>query len=71
MTHASTPHAINNLQRAIPFLWLAFSAGWLVVLFLTDIPAWTLAIWIATTLGPLAALQRKAAAPSETTNQPR
>ena len=63
--------ARNNVQRAIPFLWLALSAGWLVVLFVTDIPAWPLAIWIATTLGPLSALQRKAAAPSETTKRSR
>ncbi len=39
--------------------WLGLSLAWLVVIIVTDVPAWTLAVWIAATLGPLAALQRR------------
>ena len=29
---------------------------WLVVLFVSEVPTWTLAIWIAATVGPIAVL---------------
>lgn len=48
-----------RLQRAIPFLWLALSMAWAVVILVTDQLAWPLALWIATTLGPLTALQAR------------
>ncbi len=35
----------------MPWLWLALSVIWLVVVFVTALPAWTLAIWVATTIG--------------------
>ena len=35
--------------RALPWLWLGLSAIWLGVIFATEVPAWTLAIWIAAT----------------------
>lgn len=37
---------------ALPWLWLAMSLLWLVVVIVTDQPAWPLALWIATTIGP-------------------
>lgn len=43
----------HRLQRALPWLWLAMSMLWAVVILVTDALAWPLAIWIATTLGPL------------------
>ncbi len=46
------------LRRAVPWLWLALSALWAVVIIVTDLAAWPLALWIATTLGPLTYLQR-------------
>lgn len=46
-------------MRVIPWIWLALSAIWLVVIFVTDVPAWPLVIWIATTLGLLAALRSR------------
>ncbi len=32
---------------ALRFGWLAIAIGWLLVLIATDVPAWTLAVWIA------------------------
>lgn len=61
-------HAKSGRERimsAIPWLWLALSAFWAVAIFVTDQPAWTLAIWIATTLGPLAALRSRLSRTSE------
>ena len=46
--------------RALPFLWLGLSFLWAVVIIVTDHVAWPLALWIATTVGPLTALQRRA-----------
>ncbi|MEM8705198.1 MAG: hypothetical protein AAGE98_01995 [Actinomycetota bacterium] len=40
----------------VPSLWLGLSTAWAVVIFVTDQPAWPLALWTAITLGPLAAL---------------
>ena len=40
----------------MPFIWLALSAAWAGIVLVTGRPAWPLAIWIATTVGPLAAL---------------
>ena len=40
----------------LPSLWLSLSAAWGVVIFVTDQPAWPLALWTAITLGPLVAL---------------
>lgn len=35
------------------------SAAWAVVIFTTDQLAWPLALWIATTVGPLTALKTR------------
>ena len=48
-----------RLLKAMPWLWLALSAAWAVVIFTTDQLAWPLALWVATTLGPLTALDRR------------
>ncbi|MEO0494447.1 MAG: hypothetical protein AAF081_13645 [Actinomycetota bacterium] len=39
--------------------WLVVSAGWAVVIIATDHPAWPLALWIATTVGPLTAVKAR------------
>ena len=44
---------ISHLRRAVPWLWLALSALWAVVIIVTDTISWPLALWIATTVGPL------------------
>ena len=48
-----------HLLNAVSWLWLGSSAAWAVVIFVTDRPAWPLALWIATTLGPLTALKTR------------
>lgn len=48
----------SRLQKAIPWLWLAMSLVWAVVIIVTDHLAWPLALWIATTLGPLTYLSK-------------
>ena len=55
-----------RLQRTVPWLWLALSALWAVVIIVTDLVAWPLALWIATTLGPLTYLQRSGSRGSKT-----
>lgn len=57
----------STLHRALPAAWLAMSAAWAGVIFVTDQVAWPLALWIATTVGPLTALGRRTPAP---TNEP-
>ncbi len=47
----------ERIQRLLPWLWLGLSMAWAVVIFVTDQLAWPLALWIATTLGPLTYLQ--------------
>ncbi|KAA3636432.1 MAG: hypothetical protein DWP92_09520 [Armatimonadetes bacterium] len=47
------------MQRLLPWLWLGFSMAWAVVIFVTDQLAWPLAMWIATTVGPLTYLQTR------------
>ena len=49
----------TRLLNALPWLWLGLSAAWAVVIFVTDDPAWPLALWIATTVGPLTALKTR------------
>lgn len=39
--------------KLLAFGWLALSVFWAGVILVTDAPAWPLALWIATTLGPL------------------
>ena len=48
-----------HLWKALPWLWLGVSAAWAVVIFTTDQLAWPLALWIATTVGPLTALKTR------------
>ena len=48
-----------HLLNALPWLWLGMSAAWAVVIFVTDQLAWPLALWIATTVGPLTALKTR------------
>lgn len=48
-----------RLLNALPWLWLGMSAAWAAVIFSTDQVAWPLALWIATTVGPLTALNSR------------
>ena len=48
-----------RLLNALPWLWLGLSAVWVVVIFATDQVAWPLALWIATTVGPLTAMKTR------------
>jgi hypothetical protein len=57
MAPEDTPR--STLRRALPFAWLALSAAWAGVILITDRVAWPLALWIATTVGPLTALDRR------------
>lgn len=50
----------GRLKRALPWLWLAMSMSWAVVIFVTGAVAWPLAVWIATTVGPLTYLRTAA-----------
>jgi hypothetical protein len=47
----------SRLEQALPWLWLAMSLVWAVVIVATDQLAWPLALWIATTVGPLTYLR--------------
>jgi hypothetical protein len=49
----------TRLLSALAWLWLGLSAAWAVVIFATDQVAWPLALWIATTVGPLTALKTR------------
>lgn len=53
------PDRRATLRRVVPFVWLALSATWATVIVVTDQVAWPLAIWIATTVGPLTAVERR------------
>jgi hypothetical protein len=44
--------------RLVPLLWIALSLAWAVIVVVTDRPAWALALWIGTTVGPLTELDR-------------
>lgn len=55
----SEPRRRTVVLRMLPFAWLALSAVWAVVVVVTDQVAWPLAIWIATTVGPLTAIDRR------------
>jgi hypothetical protein len=43
----------SSLRKTLPWLWLSMSVLWAVVIFVTGQLAWPLALWIATTVGPL------------------
>lgn len=46
------------LVRVVPFVWLALTFAWATIIVVTDRPAWEPALWIATALGPITALDR-------------
>jgi len=56
-----------RLTTALPWLWLALSALWAVIILTTDQLAWPLALWIATTVGPLTALRSRLSHSAEPT----
>jgi hypothetical protein len=62
---ASTPPSTRrrNLQL-LAFGWLALSLVWAGVIIVTDELAWPLALWVATTLGPLTLLRSRIDDPS-------
>lgn len=49
----------RTIWGALPWLWLGLSVAWAVVIVVTDQLAWPLALWVATTVGPLTALQAR------------
>lgn len=52
------PRPRSTWRRALPAAWLALSAVWAAVIVVTDQVGWPLALWIATTVGPLTAAER-------------
>lgn len=55
----SEPDRGSTRRRVVPLAWLALSATWAAVIVVTDQVAWPLALWIAATLGPLTAGERR------------
>ncbi|MDW3214735.1 MAG: hypothetical protein R8G01_12095 [Ilumatobacteraceae bacterium] len=49
----------TRVVASLPWMWLGLSAAWAIVIFATDEVAWPLALWIATTVGPLTALKTR------------
>ena len=49
---------LRNLRR-LALAWFALSLFWAGVIFVTDALAWPLALWVATTLGPLTLLRNR------------
>ena len=54
-----TPSSRRRTLRLIAFGWLLLSLFWAGVIIVTDALAWPLALWIATTLGPLTWLRKR------------
>jgi len=50
-------------STVLPAAWITVSAIWAVIILVTDHPAWPLALWIATTVGPLTTLARQSHLP--------
>lgn len=48
-----------TFRRVLPFAWLAMSAVWAAVILVTGQLSWPLALWIATTVGPLTVLDKR------------
>ncbi len=53
------PSSRRRTLMLIAFGWLVLSLFWAVVIIVTDALAWPLALWIATTLGPLTLLRNR------------
>ena len=54
-----TVDVLRRHRGTVMFLWLFLNITWLAVLFVTDLPASALAIWIAVTIGPMIALRAR------------
>ena len=55
-------NAADGFRRSrgtVLVLWMVLNITWLAVIFVTDLPAWTLTIWIATTVGLMIALRAR------------
>ena len=59
MTRYAEPAVVRRtfLERSLPWMWLTLSAAWAASLFITEAPAWPVALWVATTIGPLTLLR--------------
>ncbi len=51
------PGAADARSPLLPLIWLAMTASWLVVLVVTDWPAWPLAVWIAVSVVTLSSFR--------------
>lgn len=49
----------RTVWHALPWLWLGLSVAWAAVIIVTEQRAWPLALWLATTVGPLTALKAR------------
>ncbi len=49
-------HLAARRSNAIMMAWLAITFLWVIVIFATDLLAWPIVTWIATTIGPIKAL---------------
>jgi hypothetical protein len=56
--HLSTKRQ-NQLLAALPWLWISLSVFWAGIILVTDQMAWPIALWIATTVGPLTMLRSR------------
>lgn len=53
------PERRSAMLRVLPVAWLALSVAWVTVILVTDQVAWPLALWVATTLVPVTAIERR------------
>lgn len=54
-----TVDVLRRNRGTVVSLWMLLNITWLAVLFVTDLPAWALPIWIAATIGPIIALRAR------------
>lgn len=47
MTNHTTPTKSDLLTKLVPIAFIATAALWLVLILITDFPAWTLAVYVA------------------------
>lgn len=66
MDTSTTAPTFWRRYGVIATVWLAITFLWVVVIFVTDVPAWPITIWIAITIVPISALGKAQRKPTET-----
>ncbi len=58
---AEAPTTEHWIRRLVPIVWMVVNFSLLILIAVTDVPAWIVVVWVAVTIVPVVRLRHQSA----------